>query len=250
MGESKVILVTGASRGIGATLATGFVKEGHRVVVNYAHSEGEAAALCESLAREGGGERVLLMRADVAKRDEVRAMFDRVVERFARVDVLVNNAGLNLDGPFLQMTDQQWDRVIATSLTGTFICAQEFALRFRGETGHIVNLGASTGIHGRTNGANYCSAKAGVITLTKCLALELAPKIRVNCVIPGWMETEEVMTRYNLHDPASYQETVGRIPLKRLGTTEDVFRVIRFIVQDSEYITGQNFFVNGGNFMM
>jgi 3-oxoacyl-[acyl-carrier protein] reductase len=249
MREGRVILVTGSSRGIGATLVTGFAGEGHRVVVNYARSEGEAAALHEALRKEVGEDRVLAIRADVARRDEVRAMFDRVGERFGLVDVLVNNAGLNIDGPFLQMTDEQWERVIATNLTGTFICAQEFARRFTGTLGHIVNLGAATGIHGRTNGVNYCSAKAGVITLTKCLALELAPKIRVNCVIPGQMETEEVMVRYNLHDKGNYERAVGAIPLKRLGTTEDVFRVVRFIVEDSDYITGQNFFVNGGNFM-
>ncbi len=248
MRDSRVILVTGSSRGIGATQVTRFANEGHRVIVNYARSEEEAAALYEALRKEAG-ERVLAIQADVAKRDAVRSMFDRIAERFGPVDVLVNNAGLNIDEPFVQMTDEQWDRVIATNLTGTFICAQEFARRLTGPLGHIVNLGASTGIHGRTNGVNYCSAKAGVITLTKCLALELAPRIRVNCVIPGRMETEEVMTRYNLYDKTTYEQTASAIPLKRLGTTEDVFRVVRFIVEESEYITGQNFFVNGGQFM-
>jgi NAD(P)-dependent dehydrogenase (short-subunit alcohol dehydrogenase family) len=219
------------------------------VIVNYARSEDEASTLHEALHKEVGGTRVLVIRADVARREEVRTMFDRIGERFGPVDVLVNNAGVNIDEPFLQMTDEQWDRVIATNLTGTFICAQEFARRFASKLGHIVNVGASTGIHGRMNGVNYCSAKAGVITLTKCLALELAPRIRVNCVIPGQMETEEVMTRYNLYDKANYERMVSAIPLKRLGTTEDVFRVVRFIVEESEYITGQSFFVNGGKFM-
>jgi 3-oxoacyl-[acyl-carrier protein] reductase len=246
MPEDRVILITGSSRGIGATLATEFARDGFRVVLNYAHSQAEAEALYRVLADQNGADRILLRRASVEKRDEIKAMFDAAVDRFGRVDVLVNNAGLNIDGPFLAMTDEQWDRVIATNLTGTFICSQEFALRFTGKEGHIINLSAATGLRGRKNGANYCSAKAGVITLTKCLALELAPKICVNCILPGWMHTDEVMTRFNLRDPATLERTLGTIPLGRLGTTEDVYRVVRFLVKEATYITGQNFFVNGG----
>jgi 3-oxoacyl-[acyl-carrier protein] reductase len=249
MAEDRVILVTGSSRGIGATLVSGFAREGFRVVLNYAHSQGEAEALHREMVEQFGADRVLLRKADVAKRDEVKAMFDAVLDRFGRVDVLVNNAGLNIDGPFLAMTDDQWGRVIATNLTGTFICAQEFALRFTGRAGHIINFSAATGLRGRKNGVNYCSAKAGVITLTKCLALELAPKICVNCVLPGQMQTEEVMTRYNLYDKNNLERMINMIPLGRLGTTEDVYRVVRFLVKDAEYITGQSFFVNGGQVM-
>ena len=249
MPEGQVILVTGSSRGIGATLVANFARAGHRAVLNYAHSEEEADSLFTSVAKEVGVDRVMKVKADVARRDEVKAMFDRVLEKFGRVDALVNNAGLNIDGPFLTMTDTQWDRVIATNLTGTFICSQEFAFHFTGDVGHTVNVSASTAIRGRTNGANYCSAKAGVITLTRCLALELAPGIRVNCVIPGRINTEEVMTRLNLSDHVNYERAVQEIPMGRLGTAEDVFRVVRFIIEESDYITGQNFFVNGGNFM-
>jgi acetoacetyl-CoA reductase/3-oxoacyl-[acyl-carrier protein] reductase len=176
-------------------------------------------------------------------------MFAQAVAQFGRVDALVNNAGLNLDGPFRTMTDEQWERVLATNLTGPFLCAQEFARRFRGEVGHIVNISAATAVHGRVNGANYCSSKAGVIALTKCLALELAPAIRVNCVFPGRVRTEEVLTRLNLRDPATYEASVKAIPLGRLGEPEDIYRIIRFLIEESDYITGQNFFVNGGLFM-
>lgn len=134
-------------------------------------------------------------------------------------------------------------------LTGTFHCCQEFAARYRGESGHIINIGASTGIRGRKNGANYCAAKAGVINLTRCLAMELAPRICVNCVVPGYHDTEEVMTRYNLRDPVGYSKVVDTIPMGRLGTVEDLFRTVRFLVEDATYITGQNLFVNGGHFM-
>ena len=248
MPKDLVVLVTGSSRGIGAALVAGFARAGHRVVVNYAHVAAEAAALAASLAADVG-DRVMCVKADVARRAEVRAMFDAVVERFGRVDALVNNAGLNRDGPFLGMSDDDWDRVIATNLTGVFLCAQEFARRFAGAVGHIINVSASTAIQGRRNGANYCSAKAGVLALTKCLALELAPAIRVNCLVPGRINTAEVMERFNLHDPATYEAATKAIPAGRLGTPEDVVRVARFLVEESDYITGQNFFVNGGNFM-
>jgi acetoacetyl-CoA reductase/3-oxoacyl-[acyl-carrier protein] reductase len=128
---------------------------------------------------------------------------------------LINNAGLNIDDSFLNMTDEKWKKVIDTNLTGTFICSQEFAFHFKGEKGHIINFGASTGIKGRKNGVNYCSDKAGVITLTRCLALELAPKIRVNCIIPGLIDTEEVMTRYNL-----YKKRIMIMLLKRFCLKE------------------------------
>ncbi len=249
MSKELVVLVTGSSRGIGAALIQECARAGHRVILNYAHADAEAKALDAQLAAEVGRKRVLTVKASVARRDEVRAMFAQAVERFGRVDALVNNAGVNMDGPFRTMTDEQWERVLATNLTGPFLCAQEFAHHFRGETGHIVNISAATAVHGRVNGANYCSAKAGVIALTKCLALELAPAIRVNCVFPGRVQTEEVVTRLNLHDPATRDAVVKAIPLGRLGEPGDICRMIRFLIEESDYITGQNFFVNGGLFM-
>jgi NAD(P)-dependent dehydrogenase (short-subunit alcohol dehydrogenase family) len=180
---------------------------------------------------------------------EIKSLFDKIINKFGRIDALINNAGVNLDGPFLEMTDEQWQKPINTNLTGTFICSQEFAFHFRGEIGHIINIAAHTGIQGRKNGCNYCSAKAGVITLTKCLALELAPKIRVNCIIPGFIETEEVMVRHNYYNKDNYEAAIGRIPLGRSGMPEDIFRMACFIIEDSDYITGQKFFVNGGSFM-
>ena len=165
------------------------------------------------------------------------------------MDALINNAGLNMDGPFLEMTDEQWRKVIGVNLTGTFICSQEFALHFKGEAGNIINISASTGIRGRKNGCNYCASKAGMINLTRCLALELAPKIRVNCIVPGYIETEEVMTRYKLDQKENYAAAVATIPMGRMGTAEDIFSMAEYIVENSGYITGQNFFVNGGHFM-
>ena len=249
MEESRVILVTGSSRGIGAALVTGFARKGFRVVINYAKSDGEANQLYREICRFADPNNVMLIKADVSVRTEVSAMFDRIAANFSRIDVLINNAGINLDGPFLEMSDEQWRRVIDTILTGTFICSQEFAFHSRGEGGCIINIGANTGIRGRKNGCNYCSAKAGVINLTKCLALELAPRIRVNCIIPGFIATEEVMTRYNLYQEENRAALVNNIPMGRLGKPEDVFKAAEFIVENADYITGQNFLVNGGNLM-
>ena len=134
-------------------------------------------------------------------------------------------------------------------LTGTFLCAQQFARRYCGDSGHVINIGALTAITGRKNGANYCAARAGVLTLTKCLALELAPRIRVNCVIPGLIQTEEVNERYHLDDPDKARTFLGQIPLGQFGTPEDIFRMIYFLVNDSTYITGQNFQVDGGKLL-
>lgn len=249
MKKTRVILVTGSSRGIGAGLIKGFSGKDFRVVINYAKSSDEAEKLYQEILHITGQNGVMLLKADVAKRTEVRDMFDRIITDYGRVDVLINNAGINLDGPFLEMSDEQWQQVIDTNLTGTFICSQEFAFNFKGEIGHIINIGADTGIRGRKNGCNYCSAKAGVINLTKCLALELAPKIRVNCIVPTRIETEEVMTRHNLYHKENYDAAISRIPMGRLGTANDIYRVAEFLIVNSAHITGQNFFVNGGSFM-
>ena len=247
--ERKVVLVTGSSRGIGAALARGFAGKGERVVINYLKSKKAARALGEELNAGHGPGAALVLQADVSRRSDVRRMFDAVVARFGGVDVLVNTAGLNLDRPFLEMTDKDWATVLGTILTGTFLCCQEFARRYRGEAGSIVNIGAVTALRGRRNGANYCSARAGVLTLTKCLALELSPKIRVNCVTPGYINTDEVMERYHLHEQESLERALGDIPMSRLGTTDDVFQVVDFIVNTAGYVTGQNYFVDGGSYM-
>lgn len=247
--EDRVILVTGSSRGIGANLCKSFAQKGFKVVINYSKSEEEAERVFNEIASSVGKDRVLKIRADVSNRESVKDMFNVILDRFGRIDVLINNAGINIDKPLLEITDDDWKRVLDVNLTGTFICSQEFASCYSGSDGHIINIGASTALRGRKNGANYCSAKAGVIALTKCMALELAPRIKVNCIIPGFIGTEEVITRYRLDQKENYENIVNSIPLKRLGTPEDVFRTAYFLVTSASYITGQNFFVNGGNYM-
>ncbi len=249
MPKTKTILITGSSRGIGAALATHFLGQGDKVILNYARSAHEAETLYKDLVSRFDPTCVLLIKADVSDRQQVQSLFRQANEQMGCVDVLINNAGQNMDGPFLEMTDTQWDRVLATNLTGAFICAQEFVFQLQMQAGQIINIAASTGIHGRKNGVNYCSAKAGLITMTKCLALELAPGIAVNCVIPGYIDTEEVITRFNLHDEVARQKTLDTIPQDRLGTTGDICASVDFLVHAASFMTGQNLFVNGGEYM-
>lgn len=247
--QDEVVIVTGSSRGIGAVLAKRLAETGRRVVINCARSRVEAEGVVAEITDKVGVDRAILVTADVSQRSEVQRMFDSVMAKFGKVDVLINNAGLNLDGPLDKMDDDQWNRVLSTNLTGPFICAQEFVRRHVGHGGRIVNIAAATGITGRKNGANYCSAKAGLITLGKCMAQELAPRISVNTVTPGFINTEEVMDRFNLNDPATHRSMVAGIPMARLGTPEDIFQAVLFLLGSASYMTGQNLFVNGGDFM-
>ena len=243
----KVILITGSSRGIGAEMARYFARKGYRIVLNYARSKDEAHQVYDEIYAYN--QNIILVQADVTDRRQVKAMFDQAVGCFGRVDILINNASINMDSSIMAMTDEHWQKVIDVNLTGTFICSQEFVFHCPGGDGQIVNIASNSSLTGRKNGANYCSAKAGVVTLTKCLAQELAPRIKVNCIILGYVNTEEVMERYHLSDPINYQELVKTIPLARLGDPQDICRAVNFMVSESSYMTGQNLFVNGGNYM-
>lgn len=249
MDKNRVILVTGSSRGIGKGLVSYFAELGCKVIINYSKAREEAEKFYRELSAEQGEENLLLVHGDVSAREEVRTIFRKAREKFGAVDVLINNAGINIDRPFLEMKDEEWERVIKTNLTGTFLCSQEFAFQLGDREGHIINLGAATGIHGRKNGVNYCSSKAGIITLTKCLALELAPKVLVNCILPGFIGTGEVVERYDLTDEKKLAAVLSKIPQGRLGTVEDIARTAEYILFGSSFVTGQNFFVNGGDFM-
>jgi 3-oxoacyl-[acyl-carrier protein] reductase len=139
--------------------------------------------------------------------------------------------------------------VIDTILKGTFMCSQEFARRYAGSSGSIINIGAVTALKGRPNGANYCSARAGVLALTKCMAQELAPHIRVNTVTPGRIDTEELRVRYQLADAKNKSRLTQEVPLQRLGTPQEVADMILYLADAGQYITGQNFLVDGGLYM-
>ena len=247
MAENRVVLVTGAATGLGARIVRSFASRGFGVVINHLF-DAEADSLRDELASEHGAGKVLTFRADVAQRDQVRSMFEATIGQFGRVDILVNCAGINLDAPFMEITDQTWDAVIDAHLKGHFVCGQEFVRHNPDREGVIINLGAAAGSIGRKNGANFCAAKAGVIVLTKCMALELAPRIRVNCLVPGSVRTREVIDRYDLETEEGLEKELATLPMGRLGEFDDVTRMVHCIVE-AKFTTGAKFYVNGGQYM-
>jgi 3-oxoacyl-[acyl-carrier protein] reductase len=247
--NGRVALVTGGSRGIGAAVSRRLAAAGAAVAVNaYASPEGIRAVVAQITA-EGG--RALGVLADVTNRDAVDTMVARVLDTWSRLDIVVCVAGLNLDRSFLELEPDAWQRVLDVNLNGTFHVCQA-AARALMESGHgaIVTFAAETAFRGRKNGANYCAAKAGVVALTKCLAQELAPRVRANVIVPGTVETEEVMTRLHLDDPAVLETRLSWIPAGRLGQPAEVAEAVAFLVGDrASYITGQVWWVNGGAVM-
>ncbi len=251
MGElsGRVALITGGSRGIGAAVARRLAAAGAAVGVNAHTSADGIEAVVAEITAAGG--RALGLRANVTDRGAVDKMVARVLETWDRLDILVCVAGLNLDGAFREMKPEAWQRVLDVNLSGTFqVCQAAADSLTKSGNGVIVTFASQTAYRGRLNGANYCAAKAGVVALTKCLALELAPSVRANVVVPGTIETEEVMTRLHLNDPGMLEKRLGTIPAGRLGHPEEVAEVVAFLVGDqASYITGQVWWVNGGAVM-
>ncbi|NUP44889.1 MAG: glucose 1-dehydrogenase [Streptomyces sp.] len=239
-------VVTGGTRGIGAAFSRRLIALGHQVIALY---RGDAKAAAEA-ERAGGGQLVAL-RVDISRPAEIRAAGTRILHRYGPPAVLVNNAGINRDRPFVEMAEQDWEEVLATNLSGPFHLTRALApAMVKARRGTIVNIAATTAIRPRRSGASYCAAKAGLLQLTKCLALELAPDVRVNALLPGFTDTREVVERYGLDDPQRLQEVLATIPQGRTGTPEDIADALEYLVSDqSRYVTGQQLVVDGGHFM-
>jgi 3-oxoacyl-[acyl-carrier protein] reductase len=246
----QTAVVTGSTKGIGRAIALRLARSGWSVVLNYASDDQQAAEalrLCQEVTSS-----VVPQKADVSKRTDVESLMHAAVETFGTLDLLVNNAARVADGPVLEMSDDDWTRVVETNMRGTFLCSQIAARQMmkQEDGGAILNIGAATGIRARKNGINTCASKAAVMLMTQCLALELAPKIRVNTIIPGITLTDEVAERYHLRDPAVRRAREERIPLQRLGTPEDVADAVMLLIsQESRFMTGHKFFVDGGEHM-
>jgi len=219
-------------------------------VLNYSTDDKRAAsALAE--CREIGPD-VALVKADVSNPHDVSNLMERTVEAFSRIDVLINNAARVIDKPALEMTEDEWDRVVNVTLKGAFLCSRHAARQMmkQDDNSVILNIGASTGLRGRRNGINTCASKAGLMMMTQCLALELAPKIRVNTIIPGLIVTEETKQRFRLDDVAVRRRREDTVPLRRLGQPEDVADAIMLMLADqARFMTGQKVVVDGGQDM-
>ncbi|MGF1499998.1 MAG: 3-oxoacyl-[acyl-carrier-protein] reductase [Elainellaceae cyanobacterium] len=240
----RVALVTGASRGIGRATALALAAAGANVVVNYA-SSGQAAdevvAQIQAMGREA-----IALQADVSQADQVEAVFKTAMDKWGRVDVLVNNAGIARDGLLMRMKPADWQAVIDLNLTGVFLCSRAAAkIMLKQKSGRIVNITSVVGLMGNAGQANYSAAKAGVIGLTKSTAKELASRgITCNAVAPGFITTD--MTQ-----DVKADDILKLIPLARYGTPEEVAGLVRFLAADpaAAYITGQTFNVDGGMVM-
>jgi len=188
--HKRVVIVTGASRGLGREIALKFGRAGDRVVVNYVSRDQEAAAVVDEILRAGG--EAVSCRADVRIPDEVGTMIDETAKRWGALDVLVNNAGITKDRLMLRLPEQDWDSVLDTNLTGAFYCIRAAARIMSGRRkGHIINISSIVGVRGREGQASYAASKAGLIGLTKTAARELGGfNIKVNAVLPGYLPTE------------------------------------------------------------
>ena len=241
--EGKVALVTGGSQGIGEAIARALGAAGALVVVA-ARGEDKAASVARSIASSGG--RAEALRLDVADPASVSAVFKAIVEKHGKLDILVNNAGVTDDGLLLRMSKGSWDRVLATDLTGVFLCAQEAAkvMLKKRVSGRIVNIASVVGLMGNPGQTNYAAAKAGVIGFTKALAREIGSRgITVNAVAPGYIETS--MTDALNEDQK--KALVGQIVLGRLGTAADVAGAVVYLASDAAaYVTGTCLNVSGG----
>ncbi len=243
--RGKVALVTGAGRDIGREIALVLGREGAAVAVNYATSKNEAEATAAEIRAAGG--RALAVEADVTDYAAVRRMVERVGSELGPIDVLVNNAGITFQRKTLELTDEEWERMLATNLTSMFRLARAIApsMIARGG-GRIINIGSMWGRMGVAQFAAYCVSKAGVDALTRCLAVEWARHgIRVNCVAPGYIRTDfqtEVMA-----DERIRSLIFSKIPLRRLGEPEEVGALVVYLASPaSEFMTGQTIYLDGG----
>jgi len=244
--KDKVALVTGASQGIGRDTALALSEAGAKVAVAARNEEKLAALVREIVALEGG--QALAVKMDVADPEQVKAGFKQVLEKFGRLDILVNNAAITRDGLALRMKQDDWDAVIRTNLTGAHLCIQQaMHTMMRARAGRIINISSVVAQTGNAGQANYVAAKAGLIGLTKAIAMEIASRnITVNAVAPGFIKTP--MTDV-LPDKVK-EELNTRIPLGRMGTARDVAAAIVFLASDeASYITGHVLDVNGGMYL-
>jgi 3-oxoacyl-[acyl-carrier protein] reductase len=236
--DGKVCLVTGGSRGIGAAIVRAYAREGAIAIPTWCTQRAEA----EKVAKECGAADPVAL--DVRSRESVRAAMRGVAERYGRIDVLVNNAGINETGDFDQITDAMWDAVLEVDLKGVFLCCQE-ALPFLPRGGRVINVGSLSGEYGGPRTPSYAAAKAGVMALTHCMARFVGPRgVTVNCLSPGVIESD--LTSQTM--PAALRDRIlPTILLGRLGRYEEVTGLAVFLAsEESSYVTAQTLSVNGG----
>jgi NAD(P)-dependent dehydrogenase (short-subunit alcohol dehydrogenase family) len=240
----KVALVTGASKGVGKGIALELAAAGCDVAVNYNRDETGARATVDEIV--GLGRRAIAVAGDVSQSAQVEKMLQETLQAFGRLDILVNNAGIQTWKPLLDLTEAEWDRVLATNLKGSFLCTQQAARHMQAAGGAIINIGSGCNKWPFPKLVDYTASKGGLEMFTKVAAVELGPhRIRVNCVAPGAIEIER--TKQELPDYAGMWSKLT--PLGRIGTTRDVGLAVVFLASEAaSFITGQTIWVDGGLF--
>lgn len=240
MTERKIALVTGGSRGIGLCCALELAKAGCDIVINDVCEPEKAQDALEQIKATGAN--AYFYQFDVSNPEAVAENIQKIIDEHKKIDVLLNNAGITRDGLFVRMTPEQWQMVININLSSAFYVSHAVVKHMmKARQGSIVNMSSVVGLHGNPGQANYSASKAGLIGLTKTLAKELGSRnIRVNAVCPGFIQTAMTANLPNI------EEYLKMIPLKRLGTTEDIAKTVKFLALDADYISGQALEVAGG----
>ena len=244
--DGAVVVVTGGARGIGRAIAEELGREGARVVVNYAKSKEAAEDLVAQL-QQNGSPGAVAIQADVSDAAQAANLIEETLQQLGRIDVLVNNAGINVDRSLKNLTPEDWDKVIKNDLSSYFYTTKAALPHLtQQKSGKIINISSVIGQMGNFGQANYAAAKAGIIGLTKTAALELArSNITVNAICPGFIATEMFES---MPDKAK-EAVVARIPLGRVGTAHEVARAVRYLIVDGDYITGASLNINGGLYL-
>ena len=243
MEEKKVVVVTGASRGIGKEVALKYAENGYNVAINYVSDKTNVEEL-EKEFKEKGAE-ALIVKADVSKSEQVQEFIKAVIEKYGKIDVLVNNAGITRDMLLMRMKEEDFDKVIEINLKGTFLVTKEVVpYMMKKRDGKIISLSSVVGVTGNAGQCNYSASKAGIIGFTKSIAKELASRnIRANAVAPGFIDTD--MT--NVLSDEVKENINKQIPMRRMGTAREIANVVYFLgSEESSYITGQVINIDGG----
>ncbi len=246
MTDKHVALVTGASRGIGKAISLELARKGVIIGLGYNRNPQKANEVKEEIIANGGEAEIF--QGSIENFYDAKKVVDSIIEKYGKIDILVNNAGITEDKTILKMSLEEWLRVIQVNLFGAFYCIKASVENMiENGWGRIINISSIIGLTGNIGQSNYAAAKAGIIGLTKSLALELAKKnITVNAVAPGFIETEMVAQV----NPKIIESIKERVPMKRLGTAEEVAKVVSFLAsEDAGYVTGQVYGINGGLYM-
>jgi NAD(P)-dependent dehydrogenase (short-subunit alcohol dehydrogenase family) len=240
--DQRTVFITGGAKRIGSHLARALARRGANLVINYRYSNADAQTVVRELRQIGVD--AVAVQGDVSSAADVQRMIASALERFGRIDVLINNAAVYFKTPFAQITESEWDLTMDINLKGSFLCAKAVAehMRSRGD-GKIINFADWAGMRPYPEYLPYCVSKASVIALTQALAQELAPAVQVNCIAPGPILLPEEM------DEDERERVVRATPLKRIGSPEDIVQTVLFLIEGTDFATGGTYLIDGGRYI-